>query len=103
MAEKWDFVWHFKSERIWQYFNASKQKGFTSQPKDRYSSLNEVNQIPYNLNTYLMCNNMSNLDYLKFGYTLLLQILNKEQRTDSKLNYRVSQKKVPSVEIILLL
>jgi hypothetical protein len=37
---------------------------------------------------------MSNLDYLKFGYTLLSQVLNKEQRTDSKLNYRVSQKKV---------
>ena len=26
----------------------------------------QVNEIPYNLNTYLMCNNMSNLDYLIF-------------------------------------
>jgi hypothetical protein len=82
---------HFKSDHIWQFFNAKKkQKGFMSQPKDRYSSWSQVKQISYNLNTYLMCNDMSNLDYLIFGYTLLSQILtflsttNKEQTQSYK-------------------
>jgi hypothetical protein len=73
------------------FFNVTKQKGFTSKPKDRCSSLNKVNQISNNLNTYLMCNNMSNLDYLTFGYIHCYHryLLFSQQRTKKRLKTKL--------------